>query len=119
MRFVTDQHVENIRLGHREVVEVPELHASARADDTAQVLGEGLRPRDVLRGETLSTELAEQVHRDDGLPCARTAVNEDRRLACSQLAGADLRQHGVEDDLLLVEEHEGRLGRDHARRVVE
>jgi hypothetical protein len=117
--LVADEDVDQAGLGGGEPVEVAELGRGPAADDLAEVLGEGLRARDVLGDVPLAAEVTEEVHGQDGLPRPRPPEDEEHRLAGAEVPASDLGQDGVEHHLLLVEKHEGRLGGDHAGGVVQ
>ena len=118
MRLVEDHDVERL-VDVRRVAEVLEHGAGAGADDLAQVLREGLRAGDVEGPEAQRGELCDEIDRDDRLPGAGAAGDDERDLLLVLAGSADRIHDRVVGDLLFVEEREDGLVADDARYVVE
>jgi hypothetical protein len=78
--LVADEDVDLVALGLDVAVEVLELHLRAHADDSTDILGEGLRACCVLGVVAEFAELAHEVQGDDGLPGAGATPDEHHDL---------------------------------------
>jgi adenylate cyclase class 2 len=109
VRFVQDEDVKIVGLGIHELVEVLEhaLHAFlANTSDPAKGLGERAGAGGVKDGSTTAGEFAEQRQRNDALPAAWAASDDDDGLPVGASRTLNLVQHHRVSQLLLCHKDE-------------